>query len=183
MLFRAEIPEVPQRALQNATEANGECLSTGVQPAACHIPSTHPGGCLFSPVVPGGNQISPDRASPAASVGWGDIGDDQDASVFVSATTGNKVWDDLNGNGSQDEGEPSMANVQVDLVDSDSGSIVAMTTTDGQGGYWFAGVSPGECSAHFAVPSGYEFPRPLPNPCPSDLMPLSTIRTLPRMSS
>ncbi len=60
---------------------------------------------------------------------------------------GNLVWQDLNGNGIQDAGEPGIAGVTVGLYDA-SGNLVATTTTDADGSYYFndsnvtAGVQP-----------------------------------------
>ena len=54
---------------------------------------------------------------------------------------GNRVWDDLNGNGLQDTGEPGIAGAVVTMMvdyDGDSASdITVATTTDAQGFYRF----------------------------------------------
>ncbi|MCW5875471.1 MAG: DUF3048 C-terminal domain-containing protein [Anaerolineales bacterium] len=48
---------------------------------------------------------------------------------------GDLVWYDSNGNGQQDEGEPGVPGVQVELILSSA--VVASTTTDGAGRYHF----------------------------------------------
>ena len=51
---------------------------------------------------------------------------------------GDFVWDDLDGDGIQDEGEPGIENVTVNLYDSND-NLIATTTTDSEGKYVFTG--------------------------------------------
>ena len=57
------------------------------------------------------------------------------------AAVGNRVWNDLNGNGLQDSGETGIANVAVTMMvdyDGDSAAdVTVVTTTDAQGFYSF----------------------------------------------
>ncbi|HEX3557099.1 MAG TPA: SdrD B-like domain-containing protein [Thermoanaerobaculia bacterium] len=55
---------------------------------------------------------------------------------------GDRVWNDVNGNGVQDPGEPGINFVTVNLLDSD-GNFVDTTQTAGDGNYTFANVAPG----------------------------------------
>jgi SdrD B-like domain len=64
---------------------------------------------------------------------------------------GDFVWDDLNGNGIQDSGEPGIAGVTVTLSGAASGS----TTTDANGYYSFTGLSAGSYTVTVATPAGY----------------------------
>ena len=61
---------------------------------------------------------------------------------------GNLVWDDLNGNGTADAGEPGIADVTVQLWTADvAGNPVAQIATDGtdpDGTYEFVGLAPGD---------------------------------------
>lgn len=52
---------------------------------------------------------------------------------------GGRVWDDADGDGDQDLGEPGLNNVIVDLLDSNA-NIVETATTAGDGEYQFAGL-------------------------------------------
>jgi len=61
--------------------------------------------------------------------------------VAPGATIGDRVWLDIDGDGVQDVGEPGLANVVVDLVDS-SNMLIATPTTDGDGNYLFDHVRP-----------------------------------------
>ena len=55
---------------------------------------------------------------------------------------GDRVWNDLNGNGVQDAGEPGIANVAVSLFDADCTNFVANTATDSNGIYGFSDLMP-----------------------------------------
>ncbi|MCH5374964.1 MAG: isopeptide-forming domain-containing fimbrial protein, partial [Planctomycetes bacterium] len=65
------------------------------------------------------------------------------------------VWEDLNGNGRQDAGEPGIDGVTVDLAGTDSsGNPVTRTTTTAGGGlYEFADLRPGDYVVTFTPPS------------------------------
>ena len=52
---------------------------------------------------------------------------------------GDLVWEDLNGNGRQDAGEPGLDGVTVRLLDA-AGTVLAVTTTAGGGLYSFPGL-------------------------------------------
>ena len=68
---------------------------------------------------------------------------DVDAGLWTTATVGDTVFNDLDGNGTQDPGEPGLANVEVVLTGTDgSGAAVSLTaTTDGAGNYSFVLVA------------------------------------------
>ena len=59
-----------------------------------------------------------------------------------SATLGDRVWFDVDGDGVQDVGEPGLSNVEVTLKDR-YGAPVAVATTGGNGYYLFEGVAAG----------------------------------------
>lgn len=62
--------------------------------------------------------------------------------IIQPATIGDLVWDDLNGNGVNEVGEPGVADVRVTLIAAD-GQNVMSDTTDAGGKYLFTGVAPG----------------------------------------
>ena len=71
---------------------------------------------------------------------------------------GDMVWDDLNGNGLMDAGEPGIGGVQVELVGltttGDGVSQIRFTNDDGK--YLFEGLQPGNYKVIFSnVPGGY----------------------------
>jgi protocatechuate 3,4-dioxygenase beta subunit len=77
-----------------------------------------------------------------------------DAGFYQPGSIGNFVWNDTNGNGVQDAGEPGIAGVTVNLLNA-AGTIIATTTTDANGAYTFANVAPGTYSVTFTTPAGY----------------------------
>ncbi|MEZ5056609.1 MAG: SdrD B-like domain-containing protein [Saprospiraceae bacterium] len=84
---------------------------------------------------------------------------DFDAGYYQPATLGNFVWEDLNGNGLQDGGEPGVGNITVTLDGTTgNGTIVNRTTTTNASGiYFFDGLVPGSYKVTFDLPTGYSF--------------------------
>ena len=73
---------------------------------------------------------------------------------------GDYVWNDANGNGIQDPGEPSLANVTVKLLDpNNSNAVLSTATTDAYGNYLFSGLNVGIYKIQFVAPSGYVISR------------------------
>ena len=64
--------------------------------------------------------------------------DDHDfENVEVTGAIGDRVWDDLDGNGIQNPGEPGLKNVIAILYDCNTNAIVKKDTTDASGKYLF----------------------------------------------
>ena len=76
-------------------------------------------------------------------------------SVALLSAIGNYVWEDLNGNGIQDFGEPGIADVYVGL-NNHLDVLVAVALTDADGFYLFEDVIPGEYYLTFGNVDGYE---------------------------
>lgn len=90
------------------------------------------------------------------AVGIGETITNIDAGAYLPATIGDFVWNDLNKNGAQDTGEPGVANVTVRLF-TQSGSLLATTTTNAQGMYSFTGLRQRLYYLQFTIPDGFEF--------------------------
>ena len=73
------------------------------------------------------------------------------------ATIGDFVWNDINGNGIQDSGEPGLPDVSVTLLGSDGTTVVTSTTTDASGNYSFTNLPGGTYFLQFTAPSGSVF--------------------------
>jgi hypothetical protein len=75
---------------------------------------------------------------------------------------GDWVWNDLDGDGYQDAGEPGLAGVEVRLLtrlpDDSFAQLQAVTTGD-DGQYAFRGLVPGEYWVEYVRPDGYLFSR------------------------
>jgi hypothetical protein len=61
---------------------------------------------------------------------------------FIRLEVGNFVWEDANGNGVQDAGEPPIPNVVVQLRDMTMNTVVHTTNTDASGEYYFSTLAP-----------------------------------------
>lgn len=76
--------------------------------------------------------------------------------IHASGSVGDFVWNDLDGDGIQDVGEPGLEGVPVWLYDS-SDTLVASTNTDANGLYLFDNLSPDDYYVQVDLPSGREF--------------------------
>jgi hypothetical protein len=94
---------------------------------------------------------------------WYMDGDDpiaaEDVALYRPISIGNRVWDDLNANGLQDESEPGIGDATVTLTGTNGlGDPVSLSkTTDSSGEYWFNGLAPGTYAVSFTAPNGYVF--------------------------
>ncbi|MGB0383793.1 MAG: SdrD B-like domain-containing protein [Ardenticatenaceae bacterium] len=82
-----------------------------------------------------------------------DFGDQQ------AGTIGGIVFNDLNGNGTQDTGEPGLAGALVELVD-DNDEVVDSARTPGTGVYQFSGVSAARYTVRETDPAGFSSSTP-----------------------
>jgi len=78
------------------------------------------------------------------------------ASIEIKGTIGDFVWNDVNTNGCQDQGEDGVSGVEVQLFESGGVSPVLTTTTDFNGYYQFS-VNPDDYYLKFIKPSGWTF--------------------------
>jgi len=75
----------------------------------------------------------------------------------VYAQIGDFVWEDLDGNGRQDSGEPGIEGVVVDLIPIGSFTTTKHATTDNAGKYLFEDVKDGKYYLKFHIASNYEY--------------------------
>ena len=73
----------------------------------------------------------------------------------VPATLGGTVYVDSNGNGTFDAGDSGLANVGVQLFDSQNVAIGSPQLTDGSGHYSFTNLQPGTYAVKEIQPSGF----------------------------
>ena len=83
--------------------------------------------------------------------------DVQDFGQFVGAGVGNFIWNDINGNGLQDQGEPGIEGVTAHLtgINGLGNSVDLTTTTDANGNYLFSDLSPGDYAVTVDPPAGF----------------------------
>jgi uncharacterized repeat protein (TIGR01451 family) len=85
-----------------------------------------------------------------------------DAGIYAAGTAslGDYVWYDTNGDGAQDPSESGVQGVSVTLLDS-NGNPIASTVTNSEGFYLFPNLTPGTYSVVFGnLPEGYIFTAP-----------------------
>jgi len=98
-----------------------------------------------------------DGRTTVITLGAGEILDDVDAGIAPApvapdpATIGDLVFSDLNGNGVQDDGEPGVAGVRVEVLDADGNLLTDVTDANGA---WDITVSAGEYVVTFVKPDG-----------------------------
>ena len=146
------------------SDSNGLYHFEDVFPGHSHTVGAVTGtGYLFSPVVEQGNVMTQYDAtmglSPPITLNEGGHRNDVHGGVFQPTTIGNRVWDDLNANGIQDQGEPGLEGIQVTLR-NEVGEILQTTYTDLSGLYAFSGCHLGSTACTSAV---YHRPTPLPS--------------------
>ncbi|MEZ4987168.1 MAG: SdrD B-like domain-containing protein [Saprospiraceae bacterium] len=78
------------------------------------------------------------------------------ATLNALAGIGNYVWEDIDHDGQQDDFEPAIPNVTVHLKNA-AGVIIATTTTDANGEYYFLSLPAGTYSVQFVIPEGMDY--------------------------
>jgi protocatechuate 3,4-dioxygenase beta subunit len=146
----------------DVTDASGLYLFEDVEPGCYVVEFVAPAGYTFSPQDQGTDDAADSDANPAngrttqITLDSGETDLTWDAGLYEPATIGDRVWEDTDGDGIQDAGEPGLANVTVNLYDCATDELVATTTTNGLGFYSFT-VAPGEYYVEFVAPTGYSF--------------------------
>ncbi|NJN72124.1 MAG: hypothetical protein HC799_04555 [Limnothrix sp. RL_2_0] len=147
--------------LTTTTDANGNYSFDGLTPGDYTVNFSTPNGFTeSSPANIGGNDaIDSDGVSVSTTLDAGENDPTLDSGFYNLASLGDKVFEDVNRNGVQDDGEAGIPGAAVELyicVDgSPSGTAVATTTTDADGNYSFDGLIPGEYIVKFITPDGF----------------------------
>ena len=142
------------------TDRQGNYRFTDLVPGDYKVTVEPPAGTLFSPQDQGSADSMDSDVDPTNGMSGvvtllpGEQGIQFDAGVFAAATIGDFVWEDLNNNGIQDDGEPGIAGVTVRLQDA-GGSDLATTTTNGSGMYTFGDLSPGDYRVQVDLPDDF----------------------------
>jgi uncharacterized repeat protein (TIGR01451 family) len=129
------------------TNASGAYSFLNLVPGDYTVVETDPAGYVST------TPNSVDVALPSGGAETADFGD-QPIAGGLPASVGGVVYDDLNGNGTQDPGEPGIGGVTVALLDS-LGAAVGTRTTAADGSYSFTGLTPGVYSVEETDPGGY----------------------------
>ena len=161
-----ELLEGTQVIRTTVTSGGGAYVFDNLVPGTYRVHFTAPSGWTPSPVGRGTAATNSDAAlvtgtTPPFTLQSGQSPTDVDAGFFRTASLGDRVWEDLNGNGVQDIGEPGLANVRVRLLDTTGDPILdgsgdpVTQLTNGAGNYRFDGLVPGVYRIRIDAPSGY----------------------------
>jgi hypothetical protein len=90
------------------------------------------------------SDFDPETSRTSITLNSGENLESVDAGLYQHANLYGKVFDDVNGNGQQDEGEPGLSNWTVYLNPKDLAVIEQTTQTATDGSYVFWSVDPGE---------------------------------------
>ncbi len=88
------------------------------------------------------NDFDDNGLSPLIELIGGVLLENIDAGFYELGSIGNYIWFDLDGDGSQDANESGLANINIELVDSD-GNTIATTISDENGFYLFDDIVTG----------------------------------------
>jgi len=147
-----------------ATDEDGLYLFT-VTPGAYRIVFQVPVGYRISPQNQGGDDTVDSDADPltrttdCTEIESGEFDDTLDAGLTPLAAIGDLVWEDSNGDGVQDPGEPGVEGNLVQLLDCDD-NVLETTNTDADGRYLYSNIAPGQYKIRFIILAEYQFTLP-----------------------
>ena len=167
---------------RDTTDGNGFYLFDDLNPDTYVVVFQQPEGFATSPQnVSGQSAEDGDNDSDASSVdgSTGNItlvgGEEQrniDAGFFPTASIGDFVWADNNGNGLQDPTEPGIDGVTVYLLQN--GIIIDTTVTADNGAYEFTMLLPGNYQVQFVASEGLLFTTPNVTGASTDIFDINT---------
>ncbi|MEJ8851705.1 SdrD B-like domain-containing protein [Variovorax rhizosphaerae] len=145
------------------TDANGNYHFNNLPAGMYIVQFTSTDGSVLSTANAGVNDATDSDAGAGGLTGCytlavGETNNTVDAGFYKTATIGDRVWEDTNGNGVQDAGETGKSGVRVELytcgVNDQPGTLVATQTTDANGNYSFTGLKPGDYMVKFIAADG-----------------------------
>lgn len=128
------------------TDANGTYVFSGLPAGTYTVSEEVPEGWIQTFPLSGTHTVVLGAGEVVENINFGN--------VKLSQIHGMK-WNDENGDGIQDAGEPGVEGVTIELTDPD-GNPVATTTTDANGTYGFSELSPSTYTVSEIVPDGWE---------------------------
>ena len=150
--------------LTTTTDPNGLYLFDLLAPGDYVVGFTTPDGYTPTGTDQGDDALDSDAGaggrSPVVTLAPGEENLTIDAGFFELVSLGDFVWDDLNADGIQDDGEPGIEGVTVRLYEDGNPTPIATTTTGPDGGYSFGDLAPGAYVVEFVTPDGYSLSSP-----------------------
>ncbi|MCB9296620.1 MAG: DUF11 domain-containing protein [Lewinellaceae bacterium] len=154
--------------LQTTTTAlDGSYSFTNLAPGDYIVEFIGPAGFAPSPQDQGGDDTIDSDANPGTgqtgiiTLSSGENDPTNDAGYYESAFIGDFVWQDTDGDGIQDAGEPGIPGVTVNLYADNNqdgvpdGAPIATDVTGANGEYGFP-VDPGSYVVEFVTPGGFD---------------------------
>jgi hypothetical protein len=156
------------------TDSSGRYLFSGLCPGSYQVAITTPGG--YTATTPNKGCVNPNLPRPNNQIdskcncagispcvicvtltATNPVNLNVDCGYVCNGQIGDFVWNDLDGNGCQDAGEPGIQGVKVDLYVGCgvSGTPTMTTNTDVNGHYLFSGLCAGIYTVSFNAPAGY----------------------------
>ena len=150
----ADIPvliynEQGELVAETVTDDTGHYIFPDLLPGLYQVAYGTPDGYGVSPFESDDNlRTHPDSEANTAltemiMIGAGDHLEQQNVGLYPGASIGNLIWEDLDGDGIQDEGESGLPQVVLQLF-NDADELVSETTTDENGNYLFNQLIPGD---------------------------------------
>jgi uncharacterized repeat protein (TIGR01451 family) len=140
------------------TDGNGDWLFTAVRVGTYTITETQPAGFLDGKDAVGAQGGTPGNdVVSGITIGEGNPGPGYNFGELPPASVSGVVFDDADGDGIQDPGEPGIAGVTVTLTGTDDlgNPVNTPAITDGSGGYTFANLRPGTYTVTETQPAGF----------------------------
>lgn len=164
-------------AATRTTSNSGQYVFTNLAPGDYRIRVTGPAGFVFTQKGAGTPDADSDfngnGITDCLTLAPGEENFDIDAGLYdpaapiptptptatpIGGYIGDRVWSDLNRNGAQDTGEPSLEGVTVELLATCAGTSVLETQqTTNSGQYLFRDLQPGQYLVRVTAPSGLVF--------------------------
>ncbi|MCZ2102536.1 MAG: T9SS type A sorting domain-containing protein [Chitinophagales bacterium] len=144
------------------TDAQGQYMFDGLEPDTYKLKFVAPAGFIGTISLPGVDNNS--EMNPTSGFTAPFELEDQEAKLniyagfFKPGIIGSYVWEDVNGDGIQDEGEVGIEDVMV-LMEGTDGSgqqVNKSVATDDQGRYRFEDIYPGQYTISFVIPNHYK---------------------------
>ena len=155
----------------DTTDTNGEYGFTHLFPGDYYLVFEPPSDYAFT-AQDQGNDAKDSDANPATgqtnvfTLGEGQNDDTRDAGLYRPVALGDYVWEDMNGDGMQNDGATGIQDVTVELYyagpdgtfdGSDLSTPYQTTTTDSNGNYSFTNLPPGKYILKFIPETGTDY--------------------------
>ncbi len=135
------------------TDSNGDFNFEGLDPGTYTVEEfVQAGWTQTAPPPPGTFTVTVTAGGVVSGLEFGN---------FQDITVSGEVFNDINGNGVLDPGDPGLQGWTVDLYDS-AGDLLATTTTDVNGNYSFSDLGPGTYTVEEEIMPGWVQTAPAP---------------------